>query len=359
MPDTKTPRTWLLLGDKVGDNAQVAAIAACLPWPVEERRLVLKPEWVLGKPAFKPTLRHLDPDRSDRLAPPWPDLVLTIGRRPSMAALWLKERSPSTRLVLVGRPKRWPERFDLIVAPPQMQVPSAPNVVPLRLPLLRPDAARVAAEAAAWRDALAPMPRPLTALMVGGPTMPYRLDAAVAAGLLQACLADGGSLYITTSRRTPPEVVRTLRDFVGAADPAKARLYAWGDAGPNPYHALLGLADRFVVTADSVSMQIEAAALGRPLAIAPLPFAAEARRDLLAAVRRLSQRRGPLARLLRATLEGGRFGYPRDLAALHDWLFAEGRAVPLGQTYPAPQAPIPDEAPEVARRVRALVEAEA
>ncbi len=357
MEDGSTvPRVWLLLGDKPGDNAQVRAVAAHLPWPVEERRLVPRPEWALGKPAFKPGLDHLDPARSDRLAPPWPDLALTIGRRPSMAALWLKQRSPSTKLVLVGRPKRWPERFDLIVAPPQMGVPDAANVVRLRLPLLRPDEDKIAAEAAAWRDALAPMRHPLTALMIGGPTMPYRLDAAVAAGLLQPLLADGGGLFVTTSRRTPAEVVATLRDLLRDVDPARARLYAWGDAGANPYHALLGLADRFVVTADSVSMQIEAAALGRPLAIAPLPIAARARRDLLAAVRRLSRWRGPLGRILRASLEGGRFGYPRDLAALHDWLYAQGRAVPLGQAYPPPQPPMPDEAPEVAGRVRALLE---
>jgi mitochondrial fission protein ELM1 len=41
------------------------------------------------------------------LQPPWPDIVVTIGRRPSMVGLWVKAQSAgATRLVIVGRPRR-------------------------------------------------------------------------------------------------------------------------------------------------------------------------------------------------------------------------------------------------------------
>ena len=80
------PRVWLLVGDKLGDNSQAFALADALGWPYEVRQVFPKPEWVLGKPHFEPGLHHLDPERSARLEPPWPDLLLTIGRRPSMAA---------------------------------------------------------------------------------------------------------------------------------------------------------------------------------------------------------------------------------------------------------------------------------
>jgi hypothetical protein len=42
--------------------------------------------------------------------------------------------------------------------------------------------------------------------------------------------------------------------------------------GENPYTGLLALGDRFVVTGDSISMQVEVARLGKPLEILPLPF---------------------------------------------------------------------------------------
>ena len=54
-----------------------------------------------------------------------------------------------------------------------------------------------------------------------------------------------------------------------AALPPGALLYRWSaeTSADNPYLALLAHADRFVVTGDSVSMMVEVASLGRPLAI--------------------------------------------------------------------------------------------
>ena len=266
------PRTWLVIGDKAGDNAQISLVADALGWPVETRRLRFLARYQTGKPRFRPALVHLDRALSDPLTPPWPDLILTIGRRPSMAALWVQERSGgATRLVIIGRPRRFLERFDLVLAPPHHRVPERPNVFRLALPLLAVDAAAVHRDAASWRTRLAPLPRPLTAVLVGGPTKPFVFDERVTADLVAAVLATtggAGSLFVTTSRRTPTSVTRELQRIL----PANAILYHWcdGDAD-NPYKALLGLADAFVVTGDSASMMVEVARLGRPLAIYPLP----------------------------------------------------------------------------------------
>ena len=86
-------RIWLVIGDKPGDNAQVEIIAEALGLPFEIRRVLPKEHYVLGKPPFKVSLYHLDLQRSDKLEPPWPDLILTIGRRPAMAALWIQQQS--------------------------------------------------------------------------------------------------------------------------------------------------------------------------------------------------------------------------------------------------------------------------
>ncbi|MGH6904609.1 MAG: ELM1/GtrOC1 family putative glycosyltransferase, partial [Geminicoccaceae bacterium] len=91
---------WLLLGDKPGDNAQVEAVVEALGWNCEPKTLHWRHPYATKKPRFRATLGHVDPARSAPLEPPWPDLVLTIGRRPSMAALWLKARSAGrTRIV--------------------------------------------------------------------------------------------------------------------------------------------------------------------------------------------------------------------------------------------------------------------
>ena len=99
------------------------------------------------------TLDHVDQARSAPLEPPWPDLVLTIGRRPSMAALWLKERSAGrTRLVLFGKPSGLMDRFDLVVAGAEVQLPPLPNLVPIRLPLMRARAADIEAASGGVAD---------------------------------------------------------------------------------------------------------------------------------------------------------------------------------------------------------------
>ncbi len=356
MPDP-TPRIWLLIGDKLGDNAQVQVLADALGWRCEVRQLFPKPEWVLGKPTFAPGLEHLDPVRSAQLAPPWPDLILTIGRRPSMAALWVQDQSGGrTRIVLVGRPKRWAERFALIVAPSQFKIPPRDNLLQLDLPLMRADPEAVAGAAETWRERLAGLPRPLTAVLVGGETKPFRFDAEVAGALLarlrELQAGDGGSLYLSTSRRTRPDVVAAL----DAGLPPGATLHRWtaGSGDDNPYLGLLACADRFVVTGDSVSMMVEVASLGRPLAIFALPVGRGLADRVRAGLAQIGTGGllGPLAHLLHRL---GIAGYARDLGEIQDRLIERGLAVPLGQPFRSSARPLEDELQPVVARIRALL----
>jgi uncharacterized protein len=264
------------------------------------------------------------------------------------------------RLVVIGRPKRWLDRFDLVIAPPQFHLPRRPNVLPLDLPLMRLDEAAVAGAAAAWHERCADLPRPLTALLVGGPTKPYRFDAAVAGRLLDEALGvvrrDGGSLYVTTSRRTPPAVVEALE----ARLPAGARLYRWDGGDDNPYHALLGLADRFIVTGDSISMMVEVARLGKPLAIFALPETRGVLRLRSALGHRLIALEGGPAHAVAEPLADLLFRlriakYARDLSEVHRRLYAGGHAVPLGAPFQPPRSRVPDDLARAVERVRALM----
>ncbi len=81
----------------------------------------------------------------------------------------------------------------------------------------------------------------------------------------------GGSLLVTTSRRTPGDAIAALR----AACAGLPHLL-WCDErdGPNPYAGLLGWADAIVASADSVNLLSEACATRVPVAAA---FAEQAR----------------------------------------------------------------------------------
>ena len=114
--------------------------------------------------------------------------------------------------------------------------------------------------------------KPLIAMLVGGETNPFIMNRKVAEDLVATArwVVDelGGTPYVTTSRRTTPEVVEVLRRI---CRPRRCSTSGQADAEDNPYRALLGSADGFIVTADSVSMMVEVIYLHKPLAIFPLP----------------------------------------------------------------------------------------
>ena len=352
---TATPRIWLVIGDKPGDNAQVEIIAEELGLPFEIKRVLPKPEYVLGKPRFEVSLDHLDLDRSDTLTAPWPDLILTIGRRPSMAALWIQEKSKGhSKIVLLGRPKRWQERFALIISPAQYQIPAAPNVLQLDLPLMRSSRQKITQAVDVWRPKLSALPKPLTALFVGGETKPFRFDAGAANELLKLVkkTTNNGHLYISTSRRTPTAVIQALREDL----PPNATLYCWSpDADDNPYFALLGLADQFIVSGDSVSMMVEVARLQRPLFIYSPPIKQPRRWRIQQYMSRWMTKSGKTPRKLLYKL--GLIRYSRDLFAFHSLLYRQGFAAPLGASTQTGSAHAPkDEISTVVNRIRQLLE---
>ena len=128
---------------------------------------------------------------------------------------------------------------------------------------------RLQAAAERFRPALADLPHPRVAVLLGGNNRYYRLTAELAAELARR-LADlahtrGASFAITPSRRTDPDVVAALRTGL-AGLPATL----WDGAGDNPYFGYLALADVILVTADSVSMVSEACSTGKPVYVIEL-----------------------------------------------------------------------------------------
>jgi uncharacterized protein len=264
--------------------------------------------------------------------------------------------------VQIGRPHGPLAGLDLVVGLPQYVLPDHSRIVRLALPLQRVSPAVVARAAAAWAPpAERPLPRPWITVLVGGPARPYLLDTAAARGLAERVSAAardaGGSLLVTTSRRTPPVVTEVLAAVLSAP----GVMHEWTASSPvNPYLAFLGLADRIVVTADSASMLADAVSTGKPVEIFPLPRERPGFGWLRDRARSVAWRAadapvcGPL--LLAPLIARAGVRPRRDLARLHEALYAGGLATPFG----APRVPPgrisnADEVTAVAARVRALV----
>lgn len=362
------PVTWVILSDKRGDNGQVETIVDALSWDVEHKYVHMKPEWVLGKPKFESSLDHLDMSQSDPIdRGPWPDLIITVGRRPSMVALWIREQSGNkTKIVLVGKPSGQMMDFSLVIASAENQMPPMHNFLPTVLPLMRISADDVASEAEAWKDRFAPLNKPLIAFLIGGETNPFIMNRQVADDLVAKArwVVDelAGTPYITTSRRTTPEVLEVLRRDL----PEEAVYFEWSaDATDNPYRALLGSADGFIVTADSVSMMVEVIYLHKPLAIFPLPGGLlgdldQGRRSLAHWL--FNPKQDTAFDKLRHSVARGVFYVDyfkilcatRDFRAFHRLLVDKGLAVWAGEPFKQPEGELPDDVGEVVKRIEGL-----
>lgn len=212
-----SPLIWALTDRRPGTAAQVLGVAEALGLPYVEHRLGYGR---LAALTATPALAfHFGLDAATRqaLAPPWPDLVVAAGRRAARIALYIGERSRATRLVQIMHPGRYAARFDVVALPLHDRTPDTRNVVRTLLAPTRISAPLLAAAAARWQDRLGALPRPRIALLIGGATGHRRVARPALAAMVETASAmaraAGGSLLVTTSRRTDPATVRLVLEI--------------------------------------------------------------------------------------------------------------------------------------------------
>lgn len=367
---SSNPLVWLLMGNRAGDNSQVLGLGEALGWPLEQKHFVYTGFEKLVNLPFGAHLLGVVRERSSTLEAPWPDLVISAGRKNEPIARYIRKRADKpVKLVHVGRPWARLETWDLVITTPQYRLPDDPNVLHNDTPLHRVTRERLDVAADAWRDQVAHLPKPLVAVLAGGNSGPYPFDRASGARLAEQAdsLARklGGSILVTTSARTLEETTNAL--FDGIESPGI--LYRWKKDDPdNPFFAFLGLADHVVVTADSVSMMAEACATNRPVYLFDtgegrtsmkhnpwLDGVAHATDDESDS---LGLNRWHLkAHIYRLTMRLGPERLTRDIRIVQQLLIDSGRAVWLGDGHPTANPRPLEDVGRAVSRVRRLFEA--
>jgi hypothetical protein len=140
---------------------------------------------------------------------------------------------------------------------------SGPNVLKVVTALhgVTPETLAAAGEACGGR--LGAGPAPLAGVLIGGPTGANAFPTTGFIAALTRLRNEGARLAIAPSRRTPPAIVAA----VTTAFAGDSGVFIWDRGSDNPYLGILALADRLVVTSDSVSMISEALATGRPVEV--------------------------------------------------------------------------------------------
>lgn len=275
------PSIWCVADGRTGILNQALALRAALEEPGRSAQLahiqssahrdspvIVQPEgWrLLLRPDLWPApLAALPPAQRSLLQPPWPDIWIAAGRRSIPYSRLVRTMSGrSTLVVQTQNPKVSLDSFDLVVPPEHDRLTGA-NVCPVLGPPVWFQDTRVA-EAQERFSSLRAAPGPKILMSVGGDSRTHRMrEASIGAierNLLR--LADGRTIWITVSRRTPEQARVRFRRL--AASLSNAVFWESEERdGPNPYLAFLSLCDIALVTCESANLIADPAFFGKPV----------------------------------------------------------------------------------------------
>jgi len=265
MHEIPKPTVWVLTDGKAGDEGQCLGVAERLGVAPEIRRV--KPRkpfaWLMPRGPIDP---REAPDRPDSpIRPPLPDIVIASGRRAVAYLKSVKKASNGrTFTVFLKDPRTGTGAADLIWVSEHDGLRGDNVLVTTTSPhRLTPE--KLAAARATPPAAIAALPTPRVAVLVGGDSRHHHFSAADIERLgsqLDAFARSGASLMGSPSRRTSPALATAV-----SAVFAKHGHWWWDGTGENPYLALIANAEAIVVTADSTNMIGEATATGVPVLV--------------------------------------------------------------------------------------------
>lgn len=263
----RAPIAWAVTTGEDGMRTQARGLAAACAMQVIEKSVPR----LNGLGALRRWLNG--PLAGSDFAPPWPDLLVTCGRRSVAVAAAVRRASPGKTLTVhVQDPRGSYDAFDLVVAMAHDRAAPRPHLIKVATALHDLTPAALAEAADAWRPRLKAFGAPLTGVIIGGDLRgrAFTTDDGrrLLGGLRLLRAAAPTALAITPSRRTPPAV----RDLLAEAFRDDPSVFLWDMTGDNPYRGILALADRLVVTGDSVSMISEAIATTAAVEVMDLGF---------------------------------------------------------------------------------------
>lgn len=297
MHDNPTPSVWVLSDGKAGDEFQCLGVAEQLGASPDIRRVKPRKPWAWLMPRGPIDPREAPDQPGSPLSPPFPDIAIASGRRAVSYLRALKKASNgATYTVFLKDPRTGTGTADLIWVNRHDRL-RGDNVLVTTTSPHRLTPQKLAAARAVPPAAIADLPRPRVAVLVGGDSRHHRFtpgDIARFAGQLDELARSGASLMGSPSRRTSPALAGAVATVF-----ARHGGWWWDGSGENPYLALLASADAVVATADSTNMIGEATATGVPI----LVFEPHGGHSKITALNRALQNEGVVHRFC-GSLEG-------------------------------------------------------
>ena len=178
---------WTITDEFLGMKSQVMGLSDAIGLPTTHKTCQRRWPWGWLGLSWGNPLKQLT-SRSDSLTPPWPDLVITCGRRSAPLALAIKKQNGGkTFCVHIQNPILEVAAFDLIVAPEHDQL-KGPNVISTKgaLHKVTPQKLKdgLKTDGALFRG----LPRPYSTVLLGEPTNRYKMLRPAMENLIQQIL---------------------------------------------------------------------------------------------------------------------------------------------------------------------------
>lgn len=270
--NSKSPIIWALNDKRPGNNSQVLGVVKNLNLPFVTKHIRYNKLFFLRFILNVNSKVGFSKSSISSCIPPWPDLVISAGRRSAHFACWIKKQSRGiSKLVSIMFPgKAMSQNFSLIALPNHDVIKdtiNTSNIVRITGAPTNISEDLLNEQKIKFSNILSSLPKPWIAVLVGGSTKKHSFTIEFANQFAQdlklLSKSSLGSVLLATSRRTSKEMERVLLHNISSP----RHISLWGADNLNHYLTYLALADVIVVTGDSITMCSEACALNKPVYI--------------------------------------------------------------------------------------------
>jgi mitochondrial fission protein ELM1 len=200
-----------------------------------------------------------------------PSIIISAGRRSAPVALYLKKLSDNrTKIVQIMNPNLNFNKFDFVILPKHDEADESAhsNLITTIGALTKTNEKSIAKERERFATWFAEIKKPKIALMLGGSSnkTKFTTDSGIelAQIISEICNNMDATLLVLNSRRSGDELSQAVKSNLNC----DFKFFDWKETkNENPYLAILGYADFFVITGDSVSMISECCSTGKPVYI--------------------------------------------------------------------------------------------
>lgn len=269
-------KTWVLVDNRLGTAKQAKSLAKILDFKYITKNMEYT-VWAKLPNCLRFGNFDLTQDSQKALNSEKPDVIISAGRRSAAIAMRIKKKYPNIKIIQIMNGDIPEKYIDVYLLPNHDRKAGkkyTKKYVFIDGAISFLDKEKLEYIKKSWEGKFSEYKKPWITLMVGGPHKHgsfTRVNAKHMMNLsLKLATRLGGSLLITTSRRTPDKASKYIKQL---AEESEVQTY-FHDANndfDNPYKGLVAISDYFIITGDSVTMISEALETRKPIYIFSMP----------------------------------------------------------------------------------------